>query len=253
MRTENLLHSFNEMIKISGSIKGCFCSFVAQSLYLRRKIQNQIFKIFFAVTHFKHCMSDPCPSCFLRRLYITPFLSMWSSHLKAPCFKTHSHSFPILRRAQKGCEAHNTIPRGSSQAKPLPEKAAGCQQQPLAILRLVNSSGPALCSASTSPGSFTCLSPTRMAALETGPGDAPDGHLLYFWHTTHVLNKWEAECCTKQKPVRGCRLSQANSYATGKKTELGRDLKVHFPEAKESWNSAPFNIKEHFVEHMKEY
>lgn len=38
-----------------------------------------------------------------------------------------------------------------------------------------------------------------------------------------------------------------------KKTELGRDLKAHFPEAKESWHSAPFNIKEHFAEHTKDY
>lgn len=146
------------------------------------------------------------------------------SSLQAPCFRTHSRSFPILKRAQKGCEEHHIVPRGSSHAQSLPEKAAGCQQQPLAIPRLVDGFGPALCSLSTSPRSFTCLSPTRMAALERGPGDAPDGHLLYFWHTTHVLNEWEAECCTKQKPVRGCRLSQANSYATEGKKKKKRSL-----------------------------
>lgn len=106
-----------------------------------------------------------------------------------------------------------------------------------------------------------------MAALETRPGDAPDGHLLYFWHIIHLLNEGEAECCTKQKPgpwggglgggVGWCRLSQPNSYATEvekkKKQSLGETLKDHFPEAKESWHSAPFNKKEHFTKHMKEY
>lgn len=38
-----------------------------------------------------------------------------------------------------------------------------------------------------------------------------------------------------------------------KKKSLGETLKDHFPEAKESWHSAPFNKKEHFTKHMKEY
>lgn len=52
-------------------------------------------------------------------------------------------------------------------------------------------------------------------------------------------------------------MSRADSYATEgggeKETQLGRDLKDRFPEAKESWHGAPFNIKEHFTKHMKEY
>lgn len=85
----------------------------------------------------------------------------------------------------------------------------------------------------------------------------PDGHLLYFWHTAHLLNERGAECCIKQKPVRASRLSQANSYATEggekKKQSLEETLKDHFPEAKDSWHDASFNIKEHFTKHMKGY
>lgn len=244
MRTENLLHSFNDLIEIGCSIKRCFCSFVAQGLNLRRKIQNWILKIFFAVTHFKPCMSD---SCFLRPLYVAPFLSSWSSHPSKPRVVGHTHILSQYWRELRKAAKHTTQFPG---VHPRPSLSTWKSSW------LVDGFGPALCSASTSPQVPVCLLLEWQLLRGAGRGGAPDGHLLYFWHTTHVLNEWEAECCTKQKPVRGCRLSQANSYAIevkGGKTELGRDLKAHFPEAKESWHSAPFNIKEHFAEHMQEY
>lgn len=55
-----------------------------------------------------------------------------------------------------------------------------------------------------------------------------------------------------------CNSFQENPHAkASQKLECGRDLRdhlvqsPHFPDAKESWYSAPLNIKEHFRKHKR--
>lgn len=202
-------------------------------------------------------MSDPCPSCFLRPLYITPFLSMWSSHLSKPHVLGHTHILSQywreLRKAVKNITQFPGVrPTPSLYLKKLQAASSSPWRSPDWWMALVLPCAPL----AHPPDPLPACLPLEWQLLRGARGmlQMATSFISGTPHTCWTNEKLNVvpnrSLCGGADCLRQILMPQKEKK---KKPELGRDLKAHFPEAKESWHGAPFNIKEHFAEHTKEY
>lgn len=197
-------------------------------------------------------MSDTWPSCFLRPLYIAPFLSSWSSHLSKPRVVGHTHILSQYWRELRKAVKHTTQFPG---VRPRPSLATWKKLQAASSSPWRSSdwwTALVLPCAPLAHPPDTCLSPARMAALERAWGmlQMATSFISGTPHTCWTNEKLNVvpnrSLCGGSDCLRQILMPQKWRGKKKKKTELGRDLKAHFPEAKESWHSAPFNIKRTF-------